>query len=181
MRQTMTPSNIDPDAPGRSGQAAGVDDPGEALAVRIEALWRRVVDIERSLAVQEWWMLGRALPEARLLAEISSLLAVVRAELEAVLAQTFGRALPMSGQMDAQASGSDTTGPHNEAWAAASRDQAIGLLRMVALALPSMRQFTQALADYCHRARVATAITDALEVVSGRLVDVDEALRQPPR
>ncbi len=178
----MTPSNTGP-APGRHpGQVTGVEDPIEALATRIEALWRRVLDIERSLAVQEWWLLGRALPEARLLAEIASLLAVARGELEMVLGQVFGRAIPMSGQMDALPGATqEPMHPENEAWLAASRDQAIGLLRMVAGGLPAMLQFAQALADYCRRAGLAAEVTDALTVVASRLAEVDEALRQPPR
>jgi len=177
----MTPSNTGSESLHRPGQMTGVEDSTEALATRIEALWRRVVDIERSLAVQEWWMLGRALPEARLLAEVNSLLAVVRGELENVLGQVFSRALPMSGQMDAMPPGAQPLQPQNEAWLAASRDQAIGLLRMVATALPPMLQFAQALHDYCMRAAMAAEITDALSVVAGRLAEVDEALRQPPR
>jgi hypothetical protein len=160
----------------------GVEDSIEALATRIEALWRRVMDIERSIAVQEWWMLGRALPEARLLAEIASLLAVARGELETVLGQVFGRALPMSGQMDAlPGGGQQAMQPENYAWLDASRDQAVGLLRMVAIALPPMLQFSHALTDYCRQSGVATDVTDALDVVTGRLSEMDEALRQPPR
>ena len=54
-------------------------------------LLHRIVEIEQGLAIQEWW-LGRALPEARLLSEITSLLAVARGELFQFLADFFGRA-----------------------------------------------------------------------------------------
>ena len=55
-------------------------------------LLHRIVEIEQGLAVQEWWLLGRALPEARLMTEIISLLAVARGELFQFLADFFGRA-----------------------------------------------------------------------------------------
>ncbi|HEX8727828.1 MAG TPA: hypothetical protein VF739_04355, partial [Ktedonobacterales bacterium] len=62
-------------APGAPSEAV------DELAGRSEMLLHRIVEIEQGLAVQEWWLLGRALPEARLLTEIISLLAVARGEL----------------------------------------------------------------------------------------------------
>src|SRR5215813_3282820 len=85
-----------------SGQLQGTGplnrfgDPRGELVGRSDMLCRRLVDIEQALAEEEWWLLGRALPEARLLAEVTSLLAVARGELENTLAQYFGRPLTRS-------------------------------------------------------------------------------------
>jgi len=55
----------------------------------LAVLFTRLVDMERMATTQEWWMFGRVLPEARQLAELSSLLAAARAEL-AQLLSTLG-------------------------------------------------------------------------------------------
>lgn len=153
------------------------------LADRAEALWRRLKDIERALAVQEWWMLGRALPEARLLAEISSLFAVASGELENALTQSFQRPLQRYELTDPHtAAYADPAGATNDpAWLAASRDQALGLLRMVAPMLAPMRQYAEMLTVYGERLGLPPAVIDAFGIVSSRLIEVDEAIRQPPR
>ena len=153
------------------------------LVDRAEALWRRLKDIERALAVQEWWMLGRALPEARLLAEISSLFAVASGELENTLTQSFHRPLQRYEVTDPRAAAyADPAGPPNDpAWLAASRDQALGLLRMVAPMLAPMRQYAEMLALYAERLGLPPAVMDAFGIVGSRLAEVDEAIRQPPR
>jgi hypothetical protein len=167
--------------PGAGQPQNGEQDPLVELGGRTETLLRRVSDLERSLGVQEWWLFGRALPEARLLSEIGSLMAVIRAELETALAQVFGRQVP---SVDA----SDQTGPivdasvfeHDPAWIAATRDQAIGLLRLIAGALPPMLQYAQMLRQYSERYGLPPAAVDAFSIVRDRLGEVDEALRQPP-
>jgi hypothetical protein len=153
------------------------------LAGRAEALWRRLKDIERALAVQEWWMLGRALPEARLLAEIGSLFAVASGELENTLIQSFHRPLQRYETTDPQAATyADPENASNDpAWLAASRDQALGLLRMVAPMLGPMRQYADMLTLYGERLGLPVVVIDAFGIVSSRLAEVDEALRQPPR
>lgn len=165
----------------RTDQTATLD-AVTSLADRAEALWRRLVDIERALAVQEWWMLGRAVPEAGALAEIASLLAVARGEMENALAIFFGRGSEQLDRTDAFATVTaeppgDTSDP---AWLAASRDQAVGLLRMVTSMLPPMLQYAQMLADYAQRLGLTAGVVDAFSIVSGRLTEVGEALRQPP-
>lgn len=171
----------------KSGQmpAAGQSGVGQAaadeLGSRADALWRRLLDIERALAVQEWWMLGRELPEARLLSEVSSLLAVARGELENVLSQAFGR-FATSGQSDVYPTvAPEQPHPDDPAWLAASKDQAIGLLRMVAGALQPMLQYAQMLRTYGERIGLASAAVDAFGIVVSRLSEVDEAMRQPLR
>ncbi len=153
-----------------------------ALADRAEALWRRLVDIERALSVQEWWMLGRAVPEAGVLAEVASLLAVARGELENALAVFFGRGAEQRERTDAFASVSaEPPGDlSDQVWLAASRDQAVGLLRMVGSMLPPMLQYARMLAGYARQFGLATGVVDAFGVVADRLDEAGEALRQPP-
>lgn len=179
----MMPSSRD------SGHIVRATQPGEPspavaeLVDRAETLWRRLKDIERALAVQEWWMLGRALPEARLLAEISSLFAVASGELENALMQSFHRPLQRYEVTDPHAVAyADPAGPSNDpGWLAASRDQALGLLRMVAPMLPPMRQYAEMLTLYAERLGLPPAVMDAFGIVGSRLAEVDEAIRQPPR
>jgi hypothetical protein len=178
----MMPPSMRPGQSPGYGQASGANDAVEELGMRAEALWRRLVDVERALAVQEWWMLGRVLVEARTLAEIASLFAVARGEMENALEQYFARAVPLTGQ----GSSAELTGPaepprsDDPAWIAASRDQAIGLLRMVASALPPMLQYAQMLQEYGTRAQLATGAVDAFGIVADRLNEIGEALQQPP-
>lgn len=157
-------------------------DPGAVLGGRAEALLRRVRDIEKALAVQEWWLLGRVLPEARVLAEVGSLLAVARGELESALSHYFEIETGQAGQTDQfaaveAAAPGDTT---DAAWVAASRDQALGLLRMVASALAPMLQYAQMLRTYAEHLGLPSGAVDAFGIVQDRLAEIDEALRQPP-
>jgi hypothetical protein len=168
-------------APRYGGQGGAQQDPFIELGGRTEALWRRVSELERALAVQEWWLYGRALPEARLLSEIGSLLAVARAELESALTQVFGRPAPPAEADDQSgAPGDPASLERDPAWVAALRDQAIGLLRMIAGALPPMLQYAQMLRQYSEHYGLPAAAVDAFSIVGDRLGEVDEALRQPP-
>lgn len=153
-----------------------------ALADRAEALWRRLVDVERALAVQEWWMLGRVVPEASVVAEVASLLAVARGELEHALSVYFGRTSEQLERTDAFASiTAEPPGDRSDpAWLAASRDQAIGLLRLVASMLPPMLQYARMLFDNAQRLGLAPGVIDAFNIVADRLNEIGEALREPP-
>lgn len=128
-------------------------------------------------------MLGRALTEARLLAEISSLFAVASGELENTLTHSFRRPLQRYELTDPHAAtAADPAHLSNDpAWLAASRDQAVGLLRMVAPMLAPMRQYADMLVLYAERLGLPPAVPDAFGIVSSRLAEVDEALRQPPQ
>ena len=155
----------------------------EALAGRAEALWRRVSEIEGAVAIREWWLLGRAVPEARLLAEISSLLAVARGEMENALAQGFGHVVPsleITEQYPA-AGYDDAEKVQDPAWIATCREQAVGLLRMIAASLPAMLQYAQMLHSYGEQLEVTTAAIDSLSIVADRLNEIGEALRVPPQ
>lgn len=153
------------------------------LGKRTETLLRRLQDIELALAVKEWWMLGRALPTARLLAEIASLLAVARGELESVLVQVFGKDVPTREQTDnfAAISTEPPGAEHDPAWLAAANDQSLALLRMVASSLPAMIQYAEMLMSYGEHMGAGHAATDAYGVVLSRFHEVYDALREPPR
>jgi hypothetical protein len=158
-------------------------DPQSELAGRADTLCRRLIDIEQALAEQEWWLLGRALPEARLLAEVTSLLAVARGELENTLAQYFGHPITRSDftdQFNALTTPSAAQ-THDPVWLAARRDQAIRLLRLVASSLPPMLQYGQMLRAYTERAGLARGAVDAFGIVADRLGEAYEALREPPQ
>ena len=154
---------------------------GDVLASRSTMLLQRITDIERAIAVQEWWLLGHIVPEARLLAEVASLLAVARGELEHFLARFFGRPMPPSdAELTLPSAGPLPDANEHPEWVVASRDQAIDLLRMSAASLPSMRQFSQALRAHAERLGLPMAAVDALSVVSDRLGEAYEALQEPP-
>ena len=161
--------------------AAGT--PQEELADRAETLCHRLMDIEQALAAQEWWLLGRALPEARLLAELASLLAVARGELENTLAQYFNRPTLRAEQPEQSQGvhGPSTAELSDPAWVAANREQAVYLLRVVASALPPMMQYSQLLHSNAERLGLASAGVDAFGIVADRLNDAYEALREPPQ
>lgn len=151
------------------------------LGERAEMLFKRVREIEQTLAAREWWLLGRELPEARLLSEVSSLLAVARGELETVLAESFGRTIPRSESTDQYpVLMEDNHGAHDAAWLAAIRGQAIDLLRMISGSLPPMMQYAQMLRQYAERFNLDASIVDAFRIVADRLHEVSEAMRQPP-
>jgi hypothetical protein len=105
------------------------------LGVRAEALYRRLAEIEATLGVREWWLLGRALPEARLLAEIASLLAVARAELETALTQVFGtRIAGMAGAVSRSGAGAAADGGALAPELAAIRADAAPIRRTIRVA-----------------------------------------------
>lgn len=166
-----------------SQPSSSMTDPRLALAVRADALCRRLIDVERAIAEDEWWLLGRALPEARLLAEISSLLAVARGELEHVIAHHLGGPSAGNDATDQFATPAQPTQAQlsDSTWLGAQRDRAIQLLRLVASAVPPMTQYAQMLKDHCERADLPMTALDALGIVIDRLSEAYEALRQPPR
>lgn len=160
----------------------GSDAQARELGMRAEALYHRLVEIEAALGVREWWLLGRALPEARLLSEIASLLAVARAELETALIQVFGAAIVRMETAEPQDNGeAETQAARDPAWLAQYRDQALGLLRMVALSLPNLLQYAQLLRQYSEQYDLPSAATDAFGIVADRLGEVGESLREPPQ
>ncbi len=165
------------------GPMGSAETPQGELADRAETLCHRLMDIEQALAAQEWWLLGRALPEARLLAEIASLLAVARGELENALATYFYRHNMRAEQPEQSASAQGPTANElqDPAWLAANREQAVYLLRVVASSLPPMMQYALLLHTNAERLGLPSAGVDAFGIVADRLNDAYEALREPPR
>jgi hypothetical protein len=157
--------------------------PQQELADRAETLCHRLMDIEQALAAQEWWLLGRALPEARLLAEIASLLAVARGELEHTLAQYFYRPTLRAEQPESSqaARGPSQAELSDPAWLTTNREQAIYLLRLVAAALPAMMQYALLLHSNAELLNLPAGGVDAFGIVADRLGDAYEALREPPK
>lgn len=159
-----------------------IDARARELGERAEALYRRLAEIEAALGVREWWLLGRALSEARLLSEIASLLAVARAELETALVQVFSANITPTEPVEAADGDADEAlAERDPAWLAEQRDQALGLLRMVALSLPNLVKYAQMLHQYSEQYALPSAATDAFSIVADRLADVGESLREPPR
>jgi citrate synthase len=160
----------------------GVDPQARELGMRAEALYSRLAEIEAALGVQEWWLLGRALPEARLLSEIASLLAVARAELETALIRVFGANIARAEPAEAEDGGMDAArAAQDPAWLAQRREQALQLLRMVALSLPNLAQYARMLCQYAEQYALPTAATEAFGIVADRLAEIGESLREPPR
>lgn len=166
-----------------AGSRMGTDPQARELGMRAEALYHRLVAIEAALGVREWWLLGRALPEARLLAEIASLFAVARAELETALKEVFGanimRAEPAEAPEDDGAD--EALAAQDPAQMAERRDQAMGLLRMVALSLPNLLQYARMLHQYAGQYALPTEATGAFGIVADRLAEAGESLREPPQ
>src|SRR5260370_41003094 len=57
-RRAMMPPSMRPGQSPRYGQASGANDAGEELGMRAEAVWRRLVDVERALGGQEGGVMG---------------------------------------------------------------------------------------------------------------------------
>lgn len=153
------------------------NDMSGALAGRASTLLDRIVDVEQALAIQEWWLLGRVAREAGLLSEIASLLAVARGELEEFLVQFFGR--PIASGEPADAFDPQPPQLDDPTWIRASREQAAGLLRMVASALPAMQQYAQMLRTNAERLQMPVAALDALGIVADRLGEAYETIHPP--
>lgn len=164
----------------RTMQTGGPATSADHLAERAATLLRRMVEIEQALTAQEWWLLGRALPEARLLSEISSLLSVARGELEHFLADFFGRPLPATSEHPAVSPGDDDMRPDDPVWLGMQRQRALELLRVVAMSLPPMAQYAQMLHANAERMHFAVAALDGLGVIESRLSEAYELLQQPP-
>lgn len=153
----------------------------EAVTSRIAALVQRIDDVERALGVQEWWLLADAIAEARVLSELVSLLAVARGEMTHLLRERGGLAQwPPQGEDLAD---DDYAAPppdvSNPVFLQASRDQALGLMRLAALAIPAIHQYTRALLGMTRRAPVPVSLVDALEAAEERLADATDLIAAP--
>jgi hypothetical protein len=157
--------------------------PGVASAILAQyvSLLQRIIAVERALSVQEWWLLGRAIPEAGQVAEVASLLAVARGELEQALDEQFDWRMPLM-NIDApeQEGDLEVTAPDlasDPAWAEARREEANRLLRMLGQNLPSMQSFAEQLRANAGDAGMSAAALGALGIVQDRLGEAIETLR----
>lgn len=176
MQQQWTARNTPPDQqPSGSNPAQPVV---LELGARAETLLRRLRDVEEALTDQEWWLMGNVFPEARRLAEVTSLLSVARGELEAFLEEVCG--MPSSAPEERKRGEGDIfTLMGDPMWMSGSREKAIALLRMLIAQVPPMRQYSTALQVNAERLRVPSAAMDPLGITAERLTEVEEILRQP--
>lgn len=171
---------------GQFGESAGgLATPAQAaiqeLAARAETLLKRLREVEDALTDQEWWLMGRAMNEARILAELTSLLSVARGELETFLSEMSGRqrAPDAAAQRKEQDDVFDLMG--DPMWMSGSREKAIALLRMCSAQIQPMRQYANVLHVNAERLRLPAVALDPLGIAAERMAEAEELLRQPPR
>jgi len=165
--------------------SGGLATPAQAaiqeLTARAETLLKRLREVEDALTDQEWWLMGRVMPEARVLAEMTSLLSVARGELETFLAEVAGQRndAESAARRKEQDDVFDLMG--DPMWMSGSREKAIALLRMCAAQIQPMRQYANVLQANAEKLRLPAVAIDPLSIASERLVEAEELLRQPPR
>ncbi len=142
-------------------------------------LMRQLNELDRAASAQEWWMLARAVPEARSLAEVSSLLAVASAELDQFLVRFFGD--PATRSPAAEGAGAPATAPLTDEpdQVAVQRASAARLSQTLESVLPPTTTFAHALAQLAQRTSMTPDAVDALGIVAERLDEAQEALRAP--
>lgn len=151
------------------------------LGARAGTLLKRLREVEEALTDQEWWLMGRAMPEARVLSEMTSLLSVARGELETFLAavgsaqEDVNSAALRKEQEDVFDLMSDPM------WMSGSREKAIALLRMCGMQIQPMRQYAQVLLANAEKLRLPAVALDPLGITAERLGEAEELLRQAPR
>ena len=148
------------------------------LGARADTLLRRLRDVEEALTDQEWWLMGNVFPEARRLAEISSLLSVARGEIEAFLTEVCGMSAAAPDERK-RADEDIFSLMGDPMWMSGSREKAVALLRMLITQVPPMRQYAAALQANAERMRVPAAAMDPLGISAERLAEIEEILRQP--
>ncbi|GEM_PF-1740926 len=138
----------------------------------LSLLFGRLTEMERLITTQEWWMYGRVLPEARRIAEITSLLAAARAEVGQLL-ETLGYSqathlrYPATGELRFAQSFAGDSG-----WAVAHREEAISALRMAAQDAPAILVQTARIAYHLGDGTAAALIRRVLKRVAERLDEI---------
>lgn len=150
----------------------------QELGARAETLLRRLCDVEEALTDQEWWLMGNVFPEARRLAEVTSLLSVARGELEGFVVDVCGMNIPSASEPKS-ATHDIFSLMGDPMWMSGSREKAVALLRMLIAQAPPMRQYALALQTNAERMRVPSNVMDPLGITAERLAEVEEILRQP--
>jgi hypothetical protein len=155
-----------------------------AVAPQAELLMRRLLDLERRLGVEEWWLLGRDLADAHVLAEVASVLAVARAELDQLLVQYCGRQpVTRAAADDADVAGDDAledgaaSASHDPARLARQRAEGQQLLQLLAVALPPTSTFARQLGPFAERSGMPAAAVEVLGIVADRVLDAQEAVQ----
>ncbi|HEV2237686.1 MAG TPA: hypothetical protein VGR57_13575 [Ktedonobacterales bacterium] len=152
-----------------------------AVVPQADLLMRRLQDLEQRLSVEEWWLLGRDLAEAHVLAEVASLLAVARAELDQMLVQYCGR--PPVTRAAADDAGDDAAdddaagAAHDPARLAQQRAEGQQLLQVLAVALPPTSTFARQLGPFAERSGMPAAAVEVLGIVADRVLDAQEAVQ----
>jgi hypothetical protein len=153
-----------------------------ALLAQYVSLLQRIIAVERALSVQEWWLLGRAIPQAGQVAEVASLLAVARGELEQALDEQFDWRMPVIGTDASEQEGDlEVTSPDltsDPTWTEARQEEANRLLRMLGQNLPSMLSFAEQLRANAGDAGMPAAALGAMGIVQDRLGEAIETVRQ---
>jgi hypothetical protein len=152
-----------------------------AVAPQTDLLLQRLLDLERRLGAEEWWLLGRDFAEARVLAEVASLLAVARAELDQMLVQFCGRPLATPNvaddvtddMMDDAEAGAGA----DPARVAQQRAEGLQLLQVLAVALPPTTTFARQLGPFAERSGMPAAAVEVLGIVADRVLDAQEAVQ----
>jgi hypothetical protein len=146
-----------------------------AVGQQGSVLMKRLQELDRALGVQEWWMLGRDIAEAATLSEVSSLLAVARAELDQVLVEYC--ALPSS--LATVSSDAAPEPPDASDATRITRQRAIAnqLLQMLGMALPPTIDFARQLRPFAEFHGMPAAGVDTLTIVADRLEEAFEALQ----
>lgn len=167
------------------GGPYGLSTPAQAavreLADRAETLLARLREVEGALTDQEWWLMGRAMAEARVLAEMTSLLAVARGELETFLSVVGYRQTEPEDTSQRKEQDDIFDLMSDPMWMSGSREKAIALLRMCAAQVTPMRQYALVLQTNAERMGLSAVALDPLGITTERLTEAEELLRQPPR
>jgi hypothetical protein len=150
-----------------------------AVAPQADLLMRRLLNLEQRLEAEEWWLLGRAFAEARVLAEVASLLSVARAELDQMLVQFCGRqptVLPANDTGDDPANElPDSSG--DPARLTRQRAEGLQVLQVLAVALPPTTMFARQLGPFAERSGMPPAAVEVLGIVADRVLDAQEAVQ----
>lgn len=156
-------------------QATG-QTPGAVIGAQGDILMRRLLDLELLLGVNEWWLLGSKIPAAKLLAEVASLLAVSRAELDQCLVEYCERTPAEPLTADEAGEADDAPDLNNSEELAVRTEQATQMLRTMGEALPPTAHFARQLHTFAARAGLNPGGVDALGIVADRLDEARETV-----
>lgn len=151
-------------SPGIAAQSAAYSTPRD-----LSVLFNRLIELERLATTQEWWLFGRVLPEARRIAELTSLIAAARADLAGLL-RTLGYPQPTTldhpgtSELAFQQGFATDTG-----WALAHRDEAVSILRLAAMAMPVLLVQTTRIANQLGDNTASAMVRRVLARVTERL------------